>query len=168
MFLPASWVAMKTSSVSTAKWTTQAKAEQLPLYCAAHIAGRRGTWSGRHPGVLEFKGGEGETVDEEHHVDGKRRVGLAVMHLPGDREDVAVKARRDLRVEVVEGQAVQGSVACASSMSRPRLSTLRMPSALDRAVEPFQQQPFPVGTIPELMQLQVGCAFKKSPEFLGR
>ena len=90
------------------------------------------------PGVFQLQRGNCQAVDEEDYVHRFEGVGLAVMHLPGDAEDVGRKVGDDLRVQVVVGQPIE-QIEVGIVDVQPLLQDSQHAVLLDLLVQPLQQ-----------------------------
>lgn len=72
------------------------------------------------PRVLELEGGEGQTDEEEDHVD-RLMIGAGELDLAGAGKEVRLELGLNCRVDVVMGELVEGS-KWELSTSRPFLS----------------------------------------------
>lgn len=115
------------------------------------------------PGVFQLQRGNRQAIDKEHHVHRLEGVRLAVMHLPGDAEDVGRKVGDNFRVQVVVGQPVKqievGIIDVQSLLQDSQHAVL-----LDLFVQPLQKQALPARAILELRQLLGLRGFKELPK----
>lgn len=119
------------------------------------------------PGVLQLQGGEGQPVDEEHHVDLFQGIAQGVAHLAGTTEDVRREAvpyllraagqRRgvhQVQVHIVDGQAALEQMQHAVLLRQP--------------VEAFEDAQIPVViTLLEALQLIALAVLEELPQPAG-
>ena len=64
------------------------------------------------PWIFQLNGYNGNTVNEKYHVNGFERIGLGVVYLADNREDILCKEFCYFRINVIIGPTVQEGEMC--------------------------------------------------------
>ena len=115
------------------------------------------------PGVFQLQGGDGQAVDEQHHVDRFVRVAQGVAHLAGNAELIGGESLVHFPAAGGQRQGVEqrkvGVVQLQSAAQHAQNAVL-----FDQPVQQLQDAQFPLRLPLQLFQLFGLGSFQKVPE----